>query len=237
MKNQITLLLFAVALMTGCINRSDRSSDNFITEEIDIGNITALSINGIIDLRLEQGDAPAMKIQGEQDAIDGVNIKTSDNRLEITYEAESGLFLNVKTPRITLTLTDLTDLEFDGVGNFVMDDDFTIDAIKIRGSGIGNIQLGMDAKSIDARFDMMGNVKLSGSADSMILRNDGVGQIDAGQLIVQNLDLTSSGIGRIDVHCENELSISVNGIGSVSYSGNPTILKKEVNGIGKVTEK
>lgn len=48
--------------------------------------------------------------------------------------------------------------------------------------------------------------------------------------------LNSSGIGQIDVYCAGELSITVNGIGSVNYSGNPNVIKKEVNGIGSVSE-
>jgi hypothetical protein len=37
------------------------------------------------------------------------------------------------------------------------------------------------------------------------------------------------------VFCEDELSITVNGIGSVNYSGNPKVIKEDVNGIGKVS--
>lgn len=237
MKNQLSLLAIAILLLSGCISRSDESSDNILTETIDIDDVTELSINGIIDLRLSQGDSPSLEIQGEQDAIDGLEINTSGKRLTITYEPESNFFLNIKTPRVILTLADLTELQFDGVGNFVMDNDFKVENLKIRGSGIGNIELSLDAQSIGARFDMMGKVKLTGSVESMNIINDGIGQIDAGQMIAQNLSLTSSGIGKVGVHCENELEIFMNGIGSVTYSGNPTITKREINGIGKVSQK
>jgi hypothetical protein len=40
----------------------------------------------------------------------------------------------------------------------------------------------------------------------------------------------------VEIHCTGGLSLMVDGIGSVSYSGHPRILKKEVSGIGKVEE-
>jgi hypothetical protein len=50
------------------------------------------------------------------------------------------------------------------------------------------------------------------------------------------MEINSSGIGNVEVHCTGDLSLVVDGIGKVSYSGNPTLIKKEVSGIGKVEE-
>jgi hypothetical protein len=50
------------------------------------------------------------------------------------------------------------------------------------------------------------------------------------------MEVNSSGIGNVEVHCTGGLSLVVDGIGSVSYSGHPQVLKKEVSGIGKVEE-
>lgn len=237
MKNNLVLILISLLIFSSCINRSNRFTENQISKSVDIGDVTELSINGIIDLRLDQGDAPSLEIQGDEEAINALQINTSGKSLQITYDSESSFFSSVNTPRVILTLTDLTDLKFNGVGNFVMEDNFRVESIKISGSGVGNIELSLDAQAIGASFDMMGNVKLSGTVESMNLRNDGIGFINASELVAKKLVLNSSGIGKIDVNCLEELSISVNGIGSVSYSGNPTILKKEINGIGKVTEK
>ncbi len=235
MKTKILFTLLILATMSSCI--FNRGGGETIDQEVRIDNPTKLRIAGVIDLRLIQGDRPSLIIEGEEEAVDAISIDQNGDWLEISYEAESNLFFSVSTPKITLTLSSLEELDFDGVGNFEMENDFMVDNIKIRGSGIGNIQLGLEAEEIDARFDIMGKVSLKGSAEEMSLRNDGMGQIDAEDLIVQNLFLSSNGIGKIDVHCENEMSISVNGIGSVTYSGDPTIIDRQINGIGNVTAK
>jgi hypothetical protein len=96
--------------------------------------------------------------------------------------------------------------------------------------------LELEAKEIDADLDMVGNINLRGNAYRAIFKNNGVGNLDASQLIVENMEVKSSGIGKVEIYCEGDLSLVVDGIGKVSYSGNPRILKKEVSGIGKVEE-
>jgi uncharacterized protein YdgA (DUF945 family) len=111
---------------------------------------------------------------------------------------------------------------------------FTVDTLHIKGNGVGNLKLDLIANLLNADFDMVGNIDLQGKADRAIFTNNGVGNLDASQLRVQDLDLNSSGIGKAEVFCVGNLSLVVDGIGKVSYTGNPTIIKKEVSGIGKV---
>jgi len=233
MKTKLIVALLLIATLSGCV--FSKKSEVTIDEEFRINNPTKLRIAGVIDLRLIQGDNPSLYIEGEEDAVEAVKINENGGSLSITYDAESNIFSSVSTPKITLTLSDLEELTFDGVGNFEMERGFIVDEVKIRGSGIGNIQLALEAEVIEARFDILGRVSMNGSAERMALTNDGLGQVDAEGLIVQNLNLSSNGIGKVDVHCENELSIYVNGIGAVRYSGNPTIIDRQINGIGKVT--
>jgi hypothetical protein len=135
-----------------------------------------------------------------------------------------------------LTISDLRKLSFDGVVNIESVNTFQVEELIITGDGIGKIDLEIEAKMIDATFNMMGNIVLRGNVETIKLSNEGMGKIDASKLISQNMTLSSSGIGKVEVYCEDELSITVNGIGSVNYSGNPKVIKKDVNGIGKVSE-
>ena len=219
--------------MAGCI--FSKSSSSEIEEEIEISNPTKLKIAGVIDLSLVQGNKSSLTMEGEEDAVEAISVKEDSGILKISYEGESNIFNNASTPKITLTLKDLEEITFDGVGNFEMENAFEVDKIKIRGSGVGKIDLNFTAESIDAKFDIMGKVSLQGQTEEMLLRNDGVGKIDAADLVVQNLTLKSNGIGKIDVYCENEMSVFVNGIGSVTYGGDPYLKERNIQGIGKVT--
>jgi hypothetical protein len=241
MKTQYYLLAISFLAMVSCTSRSSRdriASGESVTDERNLSGISQVKISGVMNLYLNQGDNESLRIEGDEKAISLLEINENGDLLEIGYKEED----NVKnifedfSPDIYLTISDLRKLSFDGVVNIESENTFQVEELIITGDGIGKINLEIEAKMIDATFNMMGTIVLRGNVETIKLSNEGMGKIDASKLIAQNMTLTSSGIGRVEVYCEDELSITVNGIGSVNYSGNPKVIKKDVNGIGKVSE-
>jgi len=240
MKTYHYLLAFTLLTVISCTSRSAREgleSGEKVTDERKLSGISAVKISGIINLYLSQGDDESIRIEGDEKAVSLLEINENGNTIEIGYRDED----NVKnifedfTPDVYLTVSDLQKLSFEGVGNIKSENTFQVGDLVIVGDGIGKIDLEIEAKSIDATFNMMGNIILSGEVETINLSNEGMGKIDASKLIAQRMTLSSSGIGKVDVYCQEELSITVNGIGSVNYGGNPKVIKEEVNGIGKVS--
>ncbi len=228
-------LLAVLTLFSCTANNSSNESDNRITDDRDLEEVKHLKVSGIFNLYLSQGDKPSIRIDGDEDQVRQFKTVQNGDFLELKFdEINSGVFSDTR-PDVYLTLSQLNQLEFDGVGNFKTEGPFKVEEIKLVGDGVGNILLQFEATKIDAQFNMMGNITLEGSAGEINLSNEGIGNIDASKLLVQTMTLTSSGIGRVAVHCTGDLSITVNGIGAVSYTGNPNVIKEEINGIGKVT--
>ena len=117
--------------------------------------------------------------------------------------------------RITLHLKELTELNYEGVGNVKTNQTFRVKELKLLGNGVGNLVLDLEADLLHADFDMVGNIELRGSATKVFFTNDGIGKLDASQLIVQDMEIKSSGIGKVALHCEGNLSLTVDGIGKV----------------------
>jgi hypothetical protein len=241
MKMQHYLLAMSFLAMVSCTSRSSRdriASGESVTDERNFSGISQVKISGIMNLYLSQGDNESLRIEGDEKAISLLDINENGDLLEIGYKDEDNvknIFENF-SPDIYLTVSDLRKLSFDGVVNIESENTFQVEELIITGDGIGKIDLEIEANMIDATFNMMGNIVLRGNVETIKLSNEGMGKIDASKLIAQKMTLSSSGIGKVDVHCEDELSITVNGIGSVNYSGNPKVIKKEINGIGKVSE-
>jgi hypothetical protein len=240
MKTQHYFLVLAFLAFASCTSRSSRdrvASGESVTDERNLSGISQVKISGIMNLYLSQGDNESLRIEGDEKAISLLEITENGDLLEIGYKDED----NVKnifedfTPDIYLTVSDLRKLSFDGVVNIESENTFQVEELTIIGDGIGKIDLEIEAKMIDASFNMMGSIVLRGQVETIKLSNEGMGKIDASKLIAQKMNLSSSGIGKVDVFCEDELSITVNGIGSVNYSGNPKVIKEDVNGIGKVS--
>lgn len=228
-------LLAALTLFSCTANFSSNDSDNRITDERDLKEVTHLKVSGIFNLYLSQGDKPSIRIEGNEEQIRKLKTIQSGELLELKFEEIKNNVFSDSRPDVYLTLGQLKQLEFDGVGNIRTEGTFKVEEIELEGGGVGNILLQIEAKKIDAQFNLMGNMTLEGSANEINLSNEGIGNIDASKLLAQTMTLNSSGIGKVAVHCTGDLSITVNGIGAVSYTGNPNVIKEEINGIGKVT--
>jgi hypothetical protein len=232
--SSISSLLLTLAITSCTGNFSLKDSDKRHSHEQDLGDVTELKVSGIFNLYLSQGDKPSIHIDGDEDLVKKLKVNQNGESLELKFEELKNTFFGNSKPDVYLTLSDLKVLEFDGVGNFKSQDTFKVDEIRMEGNGVGDILLRFEAKKIDAEFNLLGNLNLEGSADEIHLSNEGIGNIEASKLQAKSMTLVSSGIGKVSVHCTGELSITINGIGTVSYTGNPTVIKEEINGIGKV---
>ena len=224
-------------LSISCSERNSLSSGNEVKEKKALTGVTRLKIDGVFNLTISQSDDESIEVEGDEAMIKKLLIDQDGELLSLKMEEDvADGFFDDKNLRITISIKDLKELNYEGVGNVKTNGLFKVDDLKLLGNGVGNLELELDAQEIDADFDMVGNIKLQGKANRAIFINNGIGNLDASQLIVQDMDVNSSGIGKVEVNCVGDLSLVVDGIGKVSYTGNPRIIKKEVSGIGKVEE-
>jgi hypothetical protein len=229
----IPLLLLSIS----CDERNYSVSTASVQEKKNLTGVTRLQLDGVFNLKITQSDQESIEVIGDESMIKKLLIDQDGDLLTLSMEEDLGdNFFAKNELRINLSLKDLKELKYDGVGNVKTQGTFKVGDVRLIGSGVGNLELDLDAQQIDADFDMVGNINLQGKANRAFFTNNGVGNLDASNLIVKDMEINSSGIGNVEVHCTGELSLVVDGIGKVSYSGHPRILKKEVSGIGKVEE-
>jgi hypothetical protein len=203
-------------------------------ETVDVEGVTRLKVKGAFNLYLYQGDLESMRIEGNEDLVKKLKVNQQGDILELSLEEENMRLFGKEGIQVHLTLAELRQLQFEGAGNIQSREQFDVTDFWVNGNGVGNIELELDADKVTAKLNFVGNMVLKGFADQFDLSNEGVGNIDASQLSVQKATVNSSGIGAVSVHCEGELSLKVSGIGTVSYTGNPTIVYENISGIGKV---
>lgn len=234
--NLSILLLLVVTCFQSCIGNFNSKSENHIIDEREIEDVSRLKVSGIFNLYLSQGDKAALRIEGDEALVQKLKVIRNGDWLELDFEKVNEKFFRKNSSLdVYLTLVDLENFAFEGVGNIKTETPFIVKDIKIKGDGMGNLKLELIAGKIDADFSMLGNINLKGKTNEINLSNDGMGNVDASDLIAQTMNLKTSGIGRVAVHCEGDLTLIVDGIGAVSYTGNPNVIKEEINGIGKVT--
>ncbi|WP_373496683.1 head GIN domain-containing protein [Aquiflexum sp.] len=231
-KNILTLFLL-LGILCSCDYRNDDYS-----ESIEIEGVKRVKLSGMFNVNISQYDQESLEIVGNEDLVKRLKVKQSGDLLELTLDGKTeGGFFNKKGIRIDLIIADLKELEFEGAGNIKTEHSLTLEDLRIIGNGVGNINLEIEAETVDSKLNFVGNMELRGETHEFYLINEGIGNIDASKFIAQKVDLISSGIGSVSVHCEDEISLEVNGIGTVNYTGNPTVISEKVSGIGKVNRK
>lgn len=236
MKPRFFLFLLAGLAMISC-RPNESGSDNRFSEERTIEGVSRLQISGVFNLHLTQSDKESLTIDGSPELAEKLKVTQEGDLLILEMEEFNTGFFDKKELKVNLAISNLEEFQFDGVGNIQTTGTFIVDSVKINGEGVGNIELDFQTEKLGAELNLVGKMTLRGKSANVMIKNEGIGNIDASQLIAQDMEVTSAGIGKMEVHCEGNLSMVVEGIGKVIYSGNPNVIKKEISGIGKVEAK
>ncbi len=224
------LIVASIFLVDGCTITTSKSdkSEGLATEERSISEFSKLSIHGVFNLYLSQGDKESLRIEADENTMDKITIKNIGEKLVI--ELDEGIeFFDRDEINIYLRITEIDSFEFEGVGNIKTEEVLRLTKLDLKGDGVGNTKLEIEADRIEAEFNLVGNVTLSGKVETIDLKNNGLGNVDASDLKAQYLTL--------EVYSEKEISITANGIGKVTYDGDAEVKNLNRSGIGKVEKK
>ena len=226
MKTKLFAFLSAFFLMTAMINAQSSETRN-------VSSFSELEIGGVFNVYLSQGNKEEVKIEAPAEYMDRIITKNDGNRLVLKLDKKWST-KNMKKISIYVTFKNLEALENGGVGNLKSDGTLTFDNLYFKNSAVGNTDLSLEAKSIDAKFSSVGNITLSGNVNDMTIKNTSVGSLKASNLKVGKLDIENRAVGSTEIYAEQELSIDNESVGSLRYKGNATIKKLNSSGIGKV---
>jgi putative autotransporter adhesin-like protein len=110
--------------------------------------------------------------------------------------------------------------------------------ISVSSHGAGDIKIA-DANSDDLKIESTGaaTIKADGKAKSATISSTGAGDIDSARLLAAKAKVSVAGAASVHVYASEQLDVSVSGVGSVTYSGNPKTVNKSVSGFGSVNQK
>ena len=72
----------------------------------------------------------------------------------------------------------------------------------INNHSVGDVELNLKAKKLKLKNKSVGEMTLRGTAQEAVFVNNGVGNLDAGNLVVQTMDIDNSGVGEAEVNAE-----------------------------------
>lgn len=223
-------LLFALVILSSC-SSTVTGSGNVIAETRDVSDFNKVSLNGIGNLHIEQGNSESLRIVGENNIIATIRTEVDDNELKIRYEEEVS---PTKPIDFFLTVKDLQAIDLSGLGA-ISSTGLNVDQLSVTSSGSGEVSLVVQAKEFASIMSGSANVQVSGGVDRQRVVIAGSGRYNAGELTSNECDINISGSGNATVNVRNKLDVTINGSGEVAYIGNPQV-SQQVSGTGTIRQ-
>ncbi|MCH7398166.1 DUF2807 domain-containing protein [Belliella sp. DSM 107340] len=233
-KTSYVLPLILAIILCSCGQISEYKGE-VIESDKSISPFSQLSLKGTFELFLIQGDEVSLRFEGNEELIDEIVVDQKGQELKISLDGKGTRNFLKNEAKIFLTVTSLEKINFEGVGQIKSEGQLAFEKLEIKGEGVGNVELDLEVSELVTKLNFVGKMDLKGAADKFYLSNEGIGSINATNFIAEDVEVISSGIGSISVHSIGELSMEVNGIGSISYTGNPKVIKEDVNGLGSIS--
>ena len=200
-------------------------SGNVITKEVPVKSFNELTASGVFSLKLSQGDKEQVKIEAEDNLMDLFTVENDGSMLTIHMKKDVSINTKKKMT-VYVTFKSLKSMNLSMVGGTSSDDKLKFSDLKIKNQSVGSVNLNMTLQTLHLENESVGTLKLAGSADNAVIKSNSVGSVQAGDFIVQKMEIDNNGVGSATVNAEKELRVSDSFLGKVNNKGNATVKKR-----------
>ncbi len=223
-KGYLLLALLFVTTIALAQNRETRDVGDFDEITMKIGGTVYVT----------QGNKNEVILEGRESDLEDVQVRVKGGNLIIENRRNSWWNSGRIRMSVYVTVKDLKGVYVSGSGDIISQNTIKTDDFRSVVSGSGDIEMELDARTIDNRISGSGNIELSGSAESGKLSISGSGKLLAEDMKVDDFKVTISGSGRGSITVYGELDVRISGSGGVYYGGKPTGVNSSISGSGKV---
>ena len=236
MKTSITAFLLIITFTTFAQPWKKIDGSGTIKKESrEVGNYTAISSAGSLDVKISYGTNKAIEVEGDDNLLPYIETEVDGNTLKI----KSKKYYNLSSHRkiiVYVNLTKITGISLAGSGNIIGSGNFINDG-KTTFSMAGSGNINIDFKTINkANISIAGsgNVNLKGDAEILAISIAGSGNANCENIIANEVSTSIAGSGNIKCTANKSINASILGSGDVYYKGAATDIKKSVLGSGKL---
>ncbi len=211
----LAVLLGALALAgcnSGCSGSSCvKGSGKVVTQTRSVGDFTAIRVDSIGDLTVEQTGTDSLSVQTDDNLQSLVTSTVKDGTLTL---AESGCHDCSPTKiAFTATVKSLQEIDLPNTGSAVVTK--------------------LDGSTLSIKLPGTGSIRLSGQVGDLKISLSGTGSCDASQLSAKSVTVDLSGTGSVRVNATATLDAKLTGTGNIRYLGSPKITQS-ISGTGSI---
>jgi len=189
-------------------------AEDRVSETRAVSGFQRIEVNGAFTVTVRAGQSRThVVVSGDRGQVARVTTEVRDGTLEVGMR--SGFAPFGGAPKLDIDVPELHGISNAGAGK-----------IAVTGLTGGNVSL-----------ENAGAAKIvaSGRAERLTVSLEGAGKIDTTGLDAHDVTVENDGVGSVRVRVSGTLTASINGVGEIRYTGNPTHVQSEVNGVGRVS--
>lgn len=237
--------IFYIIFLSSCFslfsckkeNRKDciKSTGEIIIQERVTAHFDSILVHNNIILFLKHDTVRSIKIEAGQNLIPLIETKIENNQLIISNNNRCNFMRSYEpTINVTVSVPDLKHLQHTGSGDVKSINTLKVNRIRVVNSGVGDINLDLDAGNVFTQIYGSGGINLSGKAAVCEIYSTGNCFMHCENLFTGYTYIYSNTTGNIHVHAQKELGVTILGSGNVYYTGNPLITKQDISGKGSL---
>lgn len=210
---RIALFILPLLVLVGCKDDSQMEVSHDLLNEFDCINFESYG-----NITFKQGNARTILISGPRKMVKRLRYKVQNGELLIDSKDGVGVVNASSDVRIVISAPDLSRVVLDGAGEFSFNGLNLNHDLYMRCGGACKIRT-TDLQCAD-----------------FTLNYSGVGEFDGLNLRCENVNVSVSGVGKahLNVECRNNLSVKLDGVGSITVSGTTKHLNLSSDGVGSV---
>jgi len=170
--------------------------------------------------------------------MDDLTSEVQGNTLVLGYKDQTWLRTIIPTKIVvyTLTVTDLSEIIFNGAGELEINA-LETDSFYIEINGAAKVEIGeLNTEDLEVEIDGTGTVTIAGETLSQNVSIQGAGNYQASDLQSSRTTISIAGLGNGTVWATETLDITIDGGGTVNYYGSPNITQ-DINGLGEINNR
>jgi len=185
------------------------------TENRAVEPFHAIELRGAAQMQVEVGKGPGLSITAGERVLQGTSSQVRDGVLVVLVRERGGWFQRGPAAKLLVQAPALDSVKISGAGDFALND--------------------VSGEKLAIVVEGAGKLEANGTVRTLSARIDGAGNVDLAKLAATDAEVAVNGAGKLEVQATGTLNAEVNGVGSITYTGNPQKVVPAVHGVGSIS--
>jgi Putative auto-transporter adhesin, head GIN domain len=208
------LLITTAYSVSGCDQRTE-SRGPTRTETRQVEPFDAIEMKGAARLEITVGKPQSVSIEGREAMLSRIDTQVRGGTLHIESRFKDWVVGQGRS-RLTIRIS-VPSLE----------------SLKLQGGNDAQLA-GFDGGHSTIEAEGAANIEADGRLEGLTVHLAGAGNADLSRLVTEAAKVSVDGVGSVIVHPTDTLEATMNGVGSILYTGNPREVNTRMNGLGTI---